>query len=317
MDGMRPIANTRVVFLRREANKAGYDDAMLARAVRSGQIVRVRHGAYCFSDQWKDTAPERQHMIRAAAAVRQARCGPVLSHTTAALCLGAAVWNLPLQEVHLTRRDLKGGRKEAGIVQHRGKLLPDDVIRVRNWQCTSPVRTALDVTTMVDSERALVVVSSLLNNHLLTKDALVAGADARQHIPHSLATRIVVALADGRYANPGESRTAHLLWSEGLSGFEPQYEVRDERDNLVGFLDFAWPHLGVWLEFDGKGKYTEHLKEGETVADVVAREKTREDEVRRLTGWICVRITWDDLRRPWEVGRRIRAAIAQQERWAG
>lgn len=309
---MRRIVSTEVVFLRKEANEAGYDDPAIRRALGAGEIVRVRHGAYVFADHWHGTADQERHLIRAAAVMRQARCRSVLSHISAAICLGADVWDLSLEEVHLTRRDKKGGRREAGVVQHRRVLLADDTIVERNWRCTSPLRTALDITTITDVEHAMVVVSSLLHEKRLTKAALVAGAETMRNVPHSLTTNLVVRLADARYANPGESRTAYLLWSQGLPGFEPQYEIRDEWGTLVAYLDFAWPELGVWLEFDGKGKYTEYLKEGETIADVVTREKAREDDVRRLTGWICVRITWDDLRRPWEVARRIRAAIAQQ-----
>ena len=46
-------------------------------------------------------------------------------------------------------------------------------------------------------------------------------------------------------------------------------------------MDFAWPEFGVFLEFDGKEKYTKYLKEGESVVDAVLREKKREELICR------------------------------------
>jgi len=68
----------------------------------------------------------------------------------------------------------------------------------------------------------------------------------------------------------------------------------------------------VWLEFDGREKYLRFRRDGETIADAVLREKRREERVRELTGWICVRITWADLADPRRVAARIRAAFASQ-----
>ena len=69
----------------------------------------------------------------------------------------------------------------------------------------------------------------------------------------------------------------------------------------------------MWVEFDGREKYTRYLREGETVTDAVLREKRREDRVRELTGWICVRITWAELADPRRLAARIRAAFATQQ----
>jgi hypothetical protein len=42
---------------------------------------------------------------------------------------------------------------------------------------------------------------------------------------------------------------------------------------------------------------------------VVLREKRREDRVRELTGWRCIRVTWADLENPARLVARIRAAL--------
>ena len=77
-----------------------------------------------------------------------------------------------------------------------------------------------------------------------------------------------------------------------------QFEVRNECGTIVGIADMAWPDHGVLGEFDGKVKYGRLLRPGETPGDAVFREKQREDEMRRLTGWVFVRLIWSDLGRP-------------------
>ena len=62
----------------------------------------------------------------------------------------------------------------------------------------------------------------------------------------------------------------------------------------------------MFLEFDGKVKYEQHLREGESVSDCVVREKQRESRICELTGWRCIRIVWADLYRPAATADRIR-----------
>lgn len=314
MDELEYVARTHGVFLRGEAVDAGYDDKALVRALRAGVLVRVRHGAYTFSDLWGPAAPEERHLIRAAAVARQAQEPQVLSHTTAALRHGADVWDLPLSSVHVTRSSVRGGRNEAGVIRHRGRLAPCDVVDLGGCEVTAPLRTALDVTTITDVEHALVVVSSMLHSGSVSQEAFRAAAadPVWTRVPGSLTTGLVGQLADARFESVGESRTAYALWTQGIPRPTPQYEVRDHRGVLVAELDFAWPNRGVWLEFDGLGKYLKFLREGETPADAVVREKKREDLVRRLTRWTCERAVWSDLSRPAALAERLRRAFADQ-----
>jgi len=115
-------------------------------------------------------------------------------------------------------------------------------------------------------------------------------------------------VADGRCESVGEHRTLYLTWRQGLPAPIPQYEVfHPDTGELVAVVDFAWPELGLFLEFDGKIKYQKLLKEGESPSDVVIREKRREELVCRLTGWRCIRIVWADLYRPERTAADIRA----------
>ena len=247
--------------------------------------------------------------------MRAARCHSVLSHTSATHEFDVPVWDLDPETVHMTRTDGRAGRNEAGVCQHHGWLGAEDVTQRNGVWVTTGTRTALDITTVTDTERALVVVDGLLRIGETTPELLARGLERMTFWPDSLASDLVVRLSDRRCQSVGETRTLYACWTQHLPKPELQYEIW-HNGRLVAKLDFAWPELGVWLEFDGKAKYTEHLRPGEQPGDAVFREKKREDDVRRITGWICVRITWSDLFDPAALGRKIRDAFADRARAA-
>jgi hypothetical protein len=59
-----------------------------------------------------------------------------------------------------------------------------------------------------------------------------------------------------------------------------QWEVRRRDGTFVGEVDFGWPELRTVGEFDGKVKYGVLVRPGEDPADVLYREKLREDAIR-------------------------------------
>ncbi|MET0693332.1 MAG: hypothetical protein ABWY56_05345, partial [Propionibacteriaceae bacterium] len=74
--------------------------------------------------------------------------------------------------------------------------------------------------------------------------------------------------------------------------------------------DFCWEHYRTLGEFDGRVKYGRLLKPGESVEDVIYREKLREDALRDEI-WEMVRWTWADLTSPDALERRLRRAFAR------
>ncbi|RDI22490.1 hypothetical protein DEU38_11356 [Rhodococcus sp. AG1013] len=61
-------------------------------------------------------------------------------------------------------------------------------------------------------------------------------------------------------------------------------------------------------EFDGLGKYAEHLRPGQTTEQAVIEEKLREDRIR-TAGYGVARWGWRELSTPEEVVRRLRRAF--------
>jgi very-short-patch-repair endonuclease len=180
---------------------------------------------------------------------------------------------------------------------------------------TSGTRTAIDMMTIADHEHALVTVNGLLH----AGETSIAQIERRYagmvHDPHTLSVPIVLALADRRCESAGESRFYWLCRRQELPAPVPQYEIRNKAGRVVARVDFAWPELGVFLEFDGVVKYHRYRRPGESIEDAVIREKRREELICGLTGWRCIRIIWADLERPERTTARI-LAVLRGEPWA-
>lgn len=310
------LGNTGGVILRREALAMGLNDRALARLVADGSWHKVRRGAYVDRRVWDSLDPLDQHRVLARAVLRTAECPAVLSHISAAIEHGSEVWDIDLSVVHITRLDGRAGRREAGVKQHRGILTEEQACQIDGVSVVSPARSIVEVTTEEDVEHSLVVANSLLHLNRTSVDLVAAEALRCDRWPDSLATRIVVALADPRIESVGETRTAHVLWSQRLPKFEPQYKIRDRSGQVIARVDFAAPALGVFLEFDGRLKYVQS-QQGKTLDELLLEERRREALICSLTGWVCVRITWADLNHPERLARRIRAAIDSRRISAG
>jgi hypothetical protein len=267
----------------------------------------VRRGAYVLAPIYADLDLAGRYDLLCRAAVRQARTPVVLSHTSALAQWGCPLWDADLTEVHLTRPDGTTNRREAQVRPHRGLLLDGDVVERNGLKLMSPVRAALEYTTLTNVEHSLVEVDDLLHRKLVELAALRARYADMARWPGTLITDLVLRLADGRSESVGETRARYLVWSQGLPPPEVNYPIFDEYGREVARVDLAWPAYGLFLEFDGKVKYERLLREGESASDVVFREKQREDLICRLTGWRCIRIVWADLYKPEVTAARIRA----------
>lgn len=302
------------VLLRKELLASGYDDYAIVRLVRDGVLVRVRRGAYVDRKAHEQLDEVGRHGLRARAVVKQAKTAVVLSHVSGLPEYDAPTWGFDLRDIHVTRLDGKLGRHEAGVHQHCGRVLSGDVVTRNGVEVMSATRLALEVTTLVGVEPALGVMNHLLRHGLTSQQQLAERYAGMEQWPNSLPTDVVLRLADPRIESLGETRTFFLLHRQGLPMPVPQYEIRDENGVLIARVDFAWPELGVFLEFDGKIKYEKLLKPGQRASDVVIAEKRREELVCRLTGWRCIRITWADLATPEHTAAMIREEFTRAAR---
>ena len=300
--------NTAVV-LRCELLADGHTDQQIRARLKAGELHRIRHGAYIDAGLWDSLSAADQHRVRVRAVLKRAHPSTVVTHVSAAVERGLPVWGISLAEVHTTRIDGKTGRREAGVVHHRGVLPEDQVEIVNGVPASTPARCAVEVMTMTTVEPALVIVNAMLHARMATQEDLVAAVESCKHWPATLSATLVLRLCDAAIESVGESRAWFMFWQQGLPRPVPQVEVRDESGNVIARLDFAWPDLGVFLEFDGREKYTRYRRAGETLEDFLMREKRREERVCQLTGWVAIRISWADLEDPARLARRIRRIL--------
>ncbi|MGI9157790.1 MAG: hypothetical protein ACR2FG_14355 [Marmoricola sp.] len=305
MDPLRVIAEEQGVFLTSEARDLGYDDRSIAASVRGRLWHRVRRGAFTFVDVWAASTPEQRHVILARAVMRSYGERVALSHVSAALVHGIAIWDVALSRVHITRLDGGAGRTEPDVVHHEGGVADEDLVTGAGMLLVAPVRAAFETATTASSEAALVIFDSLLHLRLADHDALLSLHLRCRHWPHSQHLHVPVRMADGRADSPGESRCRQLFFTAGLPAPELQFEVFD-RGRLVGITDFRWEEHRLMGEFDGRVKYGRLLRPGQSANDVVFEEKQREDRLREVTGFTMVRIVWSDLARPGETAARVR-----------
>jgi hypothetical protein len=301
---LRTIEREQGVFLLSEALDLDYDKQAVAVALRLKLWKRVRHGAYCFYDTWESADPVRRHLIVARAVMRSLGGRVVLSHTSSLVAQGIPVWGSSLARVHVTRIDGGVSRVERDVRHHVGSLDGVELVERFGIPMTPPTRAVLETGTVESVESTLVSADATLHLGLSSRDELDAGYRLMERWPGAQRLQLVVALANGLAASPGESRSRYLFWTQGLPAPVLQFPVYDERGVLVGISDFAWPGHGVLGEFDGKAKYGRLLRPGQEPADAVFAEKRREDRLREVTGFVVVRLAWEDLERPVETARR-------------
>jgi hypothetical protein len=293
------------IDLRRQLIAQGWTDRDIAYAVRSGELHKVRYGAYVRSEIVAGLDAVGHMRVRSRAVLRTAHATSVLTNHNALAEHGVPLWGVDLTETHLTRTDGKSGRREAGIVHHRARLGDGDWRPVHGIPVMDPARAALEVILTNSPEVGLIAACGVLSRGLSSPENLWAAAAAVERWPNSLNARLVLARADAGLTNVAEARAWHLFHEQRIHRPEPQVPVLDEHGEIVGIVDFLWRERGVFLEFDGKIKYTKFRRPGESLDAYLMREKRREERICLLTGWTCIRITWADLESPVRTARRI------------
>ncbi len=286
----------------------GLDHADIARLNRTGELRRIRRGAY---ERGADVAAtvEQRHERRIAGTVPQLETGAVISHASAAVLHGLPVPAASLDRVHLSRDRNYGARRRGEVEVHCAPLPAADLCEVDGIPVTSMARTVVDLARSWSFEQGVSV-----GDHALrvgaTRHELETCLAGMSHWPMVRQARQVVAFLDARSESVGESMSRVLIRRDGLHDPVPQLEIRGLRGEFVARVDFAWEEYRTIGEFDGRIKYGRLLGPGQTIDDVVFAEKQREDALRDL-GWQVVRWLRADLYAPGVVRDRLRRAFAR------
>jgi hypothetical protein len=285
-------AETRGFITRPDILDSGYGDRDIREAINLGLLTRIGAGLYALSASYGPLSQEAKLAARSRAVFHRHRGTVALTHQSAAAIHGIPMWDVALDEVHVTRLDTGRGRVEAGVRHHVGVVGDADVVEVDGVLVSSPDRCVWELACAESVESALVSADAALHSKLVTPTSLHETAGPFRTWPGSRAGRLALSLADGRSESPGESRSRFLFWRHDIPKPELQFDVVTRDGITVARTDFAWElyrHLG---EFDGRIKFDGTFRPDGF--ESVFTEKRREDLVRAEL-WGMSRLIWAHL----------------------
>jgi hypothetical protein len=251
---------------------------------------RVRHGVWIPAAAWAGLTPEQRHAALVHATDLQTAEPGVRVY---ALASAAAVWGLPRVgrwPGHVTPL-VTGGRRRGSRVLRPHVGAEADPVERAGLLVTSAARTVVDVARTESLPSALAAADHALRHDLCTREELAGEAESvGPRVRGRPAARLVAGLADPASMSAGESISR--AWMFLLNLPRPRLQVAyEDAAGPIGVVDFEWD--GVVGEFDGRTKYQVPADaDPAEAADVVWREKQREDRLRRLVG--VARWVWSD-----------------------
>jgi hypothetical protein len=266
---------------------------------------RLGRGAYVRGDEWDELFSEaRLRTLLTAVHLRSgSRELSVDSHCTAAAWHGLPLYKVPSSPIDVIVSGRHPRRSGRDIRRHFCPLPEEDVVEIRGVRVTSLARTVYDVIRVVSLEAAVAVFDAALRAAAWSDETRSYDEAAAERLREAVAARIrmhpgargirqarfVTEFADGRAQLPGESIVR--LWMHQLGLPAPVLQLRvDFPDGGYAQLDFCWPQLRRWMEFDGVFKYVDReLLAGRSPDEVLADQSRRERRVRAATGWECDR----------------------------
>lgn len=294
------------LLLRRNLIRAGMTDSDIRAAKSAGSITSLRRGAFASTDVIAAMRAEEQHVLTVRAHLSAAKSELAVSHQSAAVVHGFAMWAPDLTKVHVTTNRTSGGRTTKKSHVHAAPLTPDDVTVLEGIPVTSADRTVADLLRILPFEAGVCVGDAALHSGSATVGGVTAALE-RSGGRGMVNARRTLSFCDARSESVGESRTRVLIHRCTAEVPRLQVKLYSETGKFLGRVDFLFP-VGVILEFDGDVKYTKYLKPGHTPADAVIAEKLREDEIRSY-GWVFVRCRWSELAHPEQFSAKLQRAF--------
>ena len=306
------------LLLARDRIQHGLTAKELAKRMKAGSLVRIRHGVYTDGPAWKALKPWEQYRLRIQAAAETFESPTVFARHSA-----GSVWGIPTIGLHHPVQALAwkndGGRSRAGVSRHFAEPLGLTVVRREGLLVTGRVRTVLDLAAFTPFVEAAAPLDHVLKPDRtlrlpsLTTEQLVAGIGSNYSSAAGRRILAALAFADPLSGSAGESYSRSMIQVAGFVAPVLQQPIYDT-DGLVGYADFYWKQAKVVGEFDGVEKYIkpEFLK-GRTSSQAVVDEKKRENRIR-ATGTNVVRWDWSDLMEPGRLERMLAAAGVPRRR---
>lgn len=278
-----PVVFTTDLLMRR-----GMTQAQLRARVRRGEFRRLRHGAYCRSQDWDKANPEERHAIGAGAyAMTHTSCPRfAFSHATAAAVLGLPVESRQLERLHLTvdPRMRLTTRRDQEVDRQVARLREVDVHTYRGVRTTTPARTVADCLRRLPPADAVALADAAVRRRGCSLEEVREVLQWQAEWPFAAVGALTLRLVDPARETPIESKSAVVMHQHQVPPPEPQVCIQDASGRFVARVDFLWRRYGVVGEVDGRVKY------GDDAARTIEAEKDRQARLEAL-GLVVVR--WD------------------------
>lgn len=289
---------------------AGHSTQSLARAVTTGELVRLRPGFYVEGSA-RELERGARHLL-SVLATDAALHGPVFTHWSAAMIHSLPDWGLPLRRVAVSRHGHAQRSRTTRLLRHDlCPIAPDEIVNVEGMFVTSADRTIIDIARGCDPVPGVAVADAGLQRELVTEVSLQEALDRASGRAGVRRARTVIGMTDRRSESIAETRSRLYFGEYGLPEPETQVEIFDDNGRFIGRVDFLWRELGVIGECDGFGKYFDGADEMETRRRLGV-EKDR-DAILTALGYRVIHWRWADFERPWLLAQRIRAVLLAAE----
>ncbi|MGN5236398.1 type IV toxin-antitoxin system AbiEi family antitoxin domain-containing protein [Rhodococcus sp. SJ-3] len=149
-------------FRRSDALSSGLSDSEVRRALRTGELERLAPGIYLDGPTAEGLDAIERHRIRAHTTGTGLPDGTAISHVSAAVLHGLALWRPDLSRIHVTRDGRSGGRRGAGRHVNVVQLGADDVVQVDGVPCTTIARTVADLACTAPIDEVVIAGDSAL-----------------------------------------------------------------------------------------------------------------------------------------------------------
>lgn len=233
-------------------------------------------------------SPSDRYRLRILATADARRDGLVFTHASAAELWGCPQMQADVAYVHVTVTG-SARRTTAGVKVHRGAIPDTHVIRLASGLAVASREwTAVQIAATQPMPNVLLTLDHLVRE--LSASTGAAAADVVDMLVSLIPARMKggaraerhLRCADPRSGSPGESLSRAQMILLGVP--MPDLQVHLARGDQPGddIVDFDWPALGVFGEFDGRAKYFRpELAGGRSPEEVLWEEKLREDRIRR------------------------------------
>lgn len=287
------------------------DHHALRRRFRAGEVIQPYRGMYARVEYWHSLDP-LQHVSHVMQTLARKYHHWVFAGSSAAVAHGYEVSFASVMPLNITIASDVCPTKHDYTKLNRIYMPSIPACTRQGVSATSPARTLLDCALKLPFHQALPIFDSAMRENVNLQEVGALGEQLRLDCSPVAS---LIAYADGRSENGGESLVRAIMISEGYVVPRLQREFKNP-DQPFGMyrVDFSWqmPDGGIIVaEFDGMQKYV--MDDGRDVErkDIRQRvydERDRERCLRSQGVRQIIRLDYEDTQEPKRLARKLHDA---------